>query len=134
VSSRWEFGQLRLTRLNWAVRLFQPSSRKGYGYMHRLYYQQMYWQTEQFLEVFGAQLLFLFATFSLILSAMQVILAALSSPWDAFKSVSWGFPITVIIFLAALLLGIIPMVAFILLPQLGFAGGLKEEPERRLCR
>jgi hypothetical protein len=121
VSPRWEFGQLRLTRLNWAVRLCQPASRKGKGIMQRLYYQEIYWQTGQFVQIFGAPLLFFFAAFSLILSAMQVVLAALESPWNAFKKASWGFSVAVIILLVVFSLLIIVVVAIILMSQFCFA-------------
>lgn len=76
VSLRWHFGQLRLSRLNWAVRLLQPRTASKKGFLHRLFYKKQFWQTGQFLNEFGAPLLFVFAALSLILSAMQVVLAA----------------------------------------------------------
>jgi hypothetical protein len=61
-SPRYHYGQLRLTRLNWAVRIFRFS----------WYYQTIYIQTGQYLERFAAPLLFLFASLTLIISSMQV--------------------------------------------------------------
>ena len=99
VSPRYHFGQLRLTRLNLAVQLFRPpSSRKvlipNYHNRNR--------QTGDFLRRFGTPLLFFFAAFSVVLSAMQVALAALGQEaWAAFVRASWGFSIAVIILIAA---------------------------------
>lgn len=129
VSPRWEFGQLRLTRLNWAVRLLQPPSRRGRGGLERLYYQQVYWQTGQFLETFVTPLLFLFGTFSVILSAMQVALAAHFDPWKAFNKISEGFSVAVIVLLAALFLIIIMIVAVVLVSQFCFAWRSQRRPK-----
>jgi hypothetical protein len=65
VSPRWQFGQLRLTRLNWVVRLAQPPSRRGKGFLQRIYYLQVYWQTGQFLADLVAPILFIYASISL---------------------------------------------------------------------
>jgi hypothetical protein len=131
VSPRWHFGQLRLTRLNWAVRLLQPSSRKGKGILQRLFYQELYWQTGQVLDEFGAPLLFLFATLSLILSAMQVILAGRSQdPWVVFVNVSWGFSVAVIVLLAVVFFSMALIVTLILFSQLGFAWREARKPRR----
>ena len=102
-SHRFHYGQLRLTRLNWAVRIFRPQSVKGKFFW---YYQQIYVQTGQYLERFAAPLLFLFASLTLILSSMQVGLAAQpQEPWMAFSRASWGFSVAVIFFILFLILG-----------------------------
>ncbi|KAK3357791.1 hypothetical protein B0T25DRAFT_630759 [Lasiosphaeria hispida] len=84
VSPRWRFGQLRLSRLNWA----------------------QYWQTGQFLNEFAAPFIFLFATLSLILSGMQVVLAAevneRGKSWHVFAEVSAWFSVAVIIIITVL--------------------------------
>ena len=103
-SPRYHYGQLRLTRLNWAVRIFRPRSVK-----HRFswYYQNLYMQTGQYLERFVAPVLFLFASLTLILSSMQVGLAAQpQGPWMAFSQTSWGFSIAVIISIVLLSLSV----------------------------
>ncbi|KAK4248431.1 hypothetical protein C7999DRAFT_40305 [Corynascus novoguineensis] len=106
VSLRWHFGQLRLSRLNWAVRLLQPRAARKKGFLHRLFYEKQFWQTGQFLNEFGAPLLFVFAALSLILSAMQVVLAAKfrdeKGSWRAFEEVSAWFAVLVIIVLVAI--------------------------------
>jgi hypothetical protein len=120
VSPRWHFGQLRLSRLNWAVRLVQPRAAREKGFQHRLFYGEQYWQTGQFLHEFAGPGLFAFAALSLILSAMQVVLAARSfagedgadasgrgrSSWHVFADVSTGFSIVVICILVASFFGL----------------------------
>ncbi|KAK2005607.1 hypothetical protein LZ32DRAFT_672467, partial [Colletotrichum eremochloae] len=75
VSPRWHFGQLRLSRLHWAVCIFQPSAAMQRGLTNRLFYEEQFWQIGEFLKESAASLLFVFAALSLILSAMRVVLA-----------------------------------------------------------
>ena len=73
VSRRFHYGQLRLSRLsrlNWAVRLFQPLSAST-----AWFYEIPHWSIRAFTERALAPLLFGFASLSLVLSCMQVILA-----------------------------------------------------------
>ncbi|KAK3368553.1 hypothetical protein B0H63DRAFT_488685 [Podospora didyma] len=106
VSLRWRFGQLRLSRLNWAVRIFQPRTSTEKGFLYRIYYEQQHWQTGQFLNEFAAPFLFLFATLSLILSGMQVVLATefneRGKGWHVFANVSLWFSIAIIIIVVVL--------------------------------
>lgn len=98
VAKRYHFGQFRLTRLNFAVRILRPSST---GKTFPWYYHQPYWQTGQFFQDLAGPLLFVFAAFSLILSAMQVVIAAVgTTDWPAFTRVSWGFSVATIILIA----------------------------------
>ncbi|KAI0435860.1 hypothetical protein F4803DRAFT_573624 [Xylaria telfairii] len=78
VSDRWYFGQIRLSRLNWAVRIFQPKPSTQKGFLHRLFYEEQFWQMGQFVNESVAPLLFVFAALWLILSAMQIVLTAKS--------------------------------------------------------
>lgn len=123
VSPRWEFGQLRLGWLNWAVRVFQPKVIESRGGMfRRLFYEGRYHQTRQFVREFGTPLLFIFATLSLILSAMQVVLEARpNNSWPGFVSVSVWFSIAVIIILSAIFFFILLVIVVVLIIQLGFA-------------
>jgi hypothetical protein len=119
VSPRYEYGQLRLTRLNWAVRLLRPRATKR---RFPWYYQQRFWQTSQFLEQFGAPFLFIFAAFSLILSSMQVVFAARgNNTWTAFSNASWGFSVAVIIANVVLVVLLISGIAGLLIGQAKFA-------------
>ncbi|PSN58818.1 hypothetical protein BS50DRAFT_509736 [Corynespora cassiicola Philippines] len=70
VANRYHYGQLRLSRLNWAVRLFRPPSAQT-----KWFYEIPYWSTGICLERAIAPLLFGFASLSLVLSSMQVLLS-----------------------------------------------------------
>ena len=74
VAPRYHYGQIRLTRLNSAVRLFQPRGSRCWWYYH-----QRHEQTSSYLLNLFAPLLFVFASLSLALAAMQVVL---TSPQD----------------------------------------------------
>jgi hypothetical protein len=110
VSPRWHFGQIRLSRLNWAMRILQPKAAREKGFLHRLFYEEQFWQTGQFLIEFAAPLLFVFAALSLILSAMQVVLAAKSGDdewsWRVFGDVSAWFAVLVVIVIVAVVVGL----------------------------
>ncbi len=119
VSPRYHFGQLRLTRLNYAVRLLRPSSIGG---TIVAYYHRRYWQTGDYLKHFGTPLLFFFAAFSVLLSAMQVVLAALGQDaWATFVRASWGFSVAVIILIAGLAASFIFGIIGLLVAQVQFA-------------
>lgn len=70
VAKRYHYGQLRLSRLNWAVRIFRPKNT-----LARLFYENSYWSTSDFMERAIFPLVFLFASVSIALSSMQVALA-----------------------------------------------------------
>lgn len=70
VAPRYHYGQLRLSRLNWAVRLFRPSLAQT-----KWFYTIPYWSTEIYVERSIAPIVFGFASLSLVLSSMQVLLA-----------------------------------------------------------
>jgi hypothetical protein len=100
VSPRYEFGQMRLTRLNWAVRLLQPRSVATGGWVaNRLYYLELYTQSADYSRSWLPPLLFAFAVLSLMLSAMQVMLAGLGlSTGEPIVRFGWGFSIATIVF------------------------------------
>jgi len=75
VAKRYHYGQLRLSRLNWVVRLFQPQHAST-GW----FYEIPYWSIVEYITRATIPLLFLFASVSLALSSMQV---ALSVPAEA---------------------------------------------------
>ncbi|KAI0506264.1 hypothetical protein F5B22DRAFT_454294 [Xylaria bambusicola] len=106
VSLRYQYGQLRLTRLNWAVRIikfYRIISRKQTQERLPWNYQEQLWQTSQHIQKYATPLIFVFAVLSLILSSMQVAFAAReATTWDAFVRVSWGFSIAILVFAATL--------------------------------
>jgi hypothetical protein len=122
VSPRYEYGQIRLTRLDWAVRLCRPPSRMKGFVTHRWYYQKTRWATRSYIESIAVFLVFMFAALSLILSSMQVVLSAKpDGTWQTFVKASWGFSITVIISLVTVAVTIGIGVMSVLLVQLKFA-------------
>lgn len=70
VAKRYHYGQLRLARLNWAVRLFRPSCATTIWF-----YERPHWSTGWYMNQAITPLLFSFASLSLVLSSMQVLLA-----------------------------------------------------------
>ena len=130
VSPRYHFGPLRLTRLKCAVRLLRPSSIGG---TIVTYYEKRYWQTGDVINRFGAPLVFFFATFSVLLSAMQVVLAALGqNAWSAFIRASWGFSVAVMILIAGLAASFIIGILGILVAQGQFA--LRMRHQKKVAR
>jgi hypothetical protein len=137
VAKRYHYGQLRLSRLNWIVRLFQPQhSSTGW------FYEIPHWSITEYITQATIPLLFLFASVSLALSSMQV---ALSVPADALwfrpldrftlSSMSrafWVFSITILVLTAVIwsLLFCIPLLG--LLRQLTW--GFRKERERAKAR
>ncbi|KAH6722573.1 hypothetical protein BKA61DRAFT_592863 [Leptodontidium sp. MPI-SDFR-AT-0119] len=128
VSPRYEYGQLRLTRLNWAVRLYCPPSRKKDFITRRWYYQETQWGIRDYIQSAAVFLVFMFAALSLILSSMQVVLAARQNDtWEAFVKASWGFSIGVILFFIAIFAIIGIGALLVLFAQLNFAMKARKE-------
>jgi len=134
VAKRYHYGQLRLSRLNWVVRLFQPQhANTGW------FYEIPHWSITEYITRATIPLLFLFASVSLALSSMQV---ALSVPADALwfhppdrtglsymSRAFWVFSVAIVVLSAVIwsLLFCIPLVG--LLWQLTW--GYRKERERR---
>lgn len=70
VAKRYHYGQLRLSRLTWAVRLYRPSHATTWWF-----YEIPHWSTAMYVERAVGPLLFGFASLSLVLSSMQVLLS-----------------------------------------------------------
>lgn len=121
VSKRYTYGQFRLTRLNWAVRLCRPSTMTKKT-KFPWYYQEMRWQTGDYLRDYGAVAVFIFAMISLILSSLQVMLTAQTfTTWSGFTEYSWVFSIGVLVSCAVLIFIIITGIVITLLIQARFA-------------
>lgn len=123
VSQRYHYGQIRLSRLNWAIRFFQPSSRRYHGTLGRLYYQQLYWDTSDFVQASIAPFVFIFGTLSVILSSMQVAMAVEANEqnkWDGFLWTSWVFSIAVLVLVAIFLSVLALIVVTVLLSQVSW--------------
>ena len=70
VAKRYHFGQIRISRLNWLVRLTQPNLAPSVWFYHI-----PHWSIEVYLKKCTTPFFFGFACISLALSAMQVILS-----------------------------------------------------------
>ena len=104
VSPRYHYGQIRLARLNWATRICRP--RKDGGLRANWYYERPYWSVSPYVHSAAVVLAFIFASFSLVLSAMQVMLAApaaaaenslVAAGEEAYARAFFGFSIAVIL-------------------------------------
>jgi hypothetical protein len=96
-------------------------------------YQEQIWQTGQYLRKYAAPLIFMFAFLSLILSSMQVLLAARGlETWETFVRVSWGFAVAAIIFTTVPVFGAFAVAAMVVIAQGQFA--MKAQLEDRRSR
>jgi len=99
VSARYSYGELRLTRLNLYCKIF----------LHRYHFQQVHGQYGAFFSQYYGPLLFIFGILSLVLSAMQVELAAeqlLAILWNAFWRLSRWVSVLSIVAITAVALAL----------------------------
>jgi hypothetical protein len=120
-----------LTRLNWALRLFQPSVRREKGFFGRFYYHQLYWDTSDFVHEYIAPFIFTFATVSVILSAMQVGLAVETMRATAFERWSWGFSIFILVAIIVFMTLLVVIVFGIFAMQTMFGSWKQRKPPKR---
>ncbi|GKZ33148.1 hypothetical protein AbraIFM66950_002932 [Aspergillus brasiliensis] len=118
VSPRYYFGELRLTRLNFWSRIF----------LGKLNYQKVEWQYGAYFARYYAPILFVFGVFSVLLSAMQLVLAVQGvpdersgSPWWTFAAVSRNFSIFTLVFVAAVTACLVTMVVVLAGRELVYA-------------
>ena len=144
VAQRYHFGQLRLSRLNLLIRVLRPRGARDRG--NNRHYYTMYWYTSAYLRQFVEAGIFVFASLSLIFSAMQVIMSlpaggpspAPRSAWTRhspeLSQAFWGFSVTVLLALAVgwFLLLVAP-VGYTLIQQL-FGYRQKRQFERDMAR
>ena len=115
-SPRFHFGELRLTRLNfWSI-----------FFLRQTHYFNMSRQYETYFSRFFQPLLFAFGAFSVLLSAMQVALAAgesvtESGTWRKFVSVSKWTSITAIFLVLFSLVWLLTVLIFKVLSELAYA-------------
>ncbi|KAH0829765.1 hypothetical protein AYO21_06752 [Fonsecaea monophora] len=106
VSPRYEFGELRLTRLNFWTKIF----------LRRYTYQKVHGQYGAYFAQFYGPILFVFGVFSVALSAMQVGLAIqpfvkVGPSWTVFAEVSRWFAISTLLCVALIVLFLIAILA-----------------------
>ncbi|KAL7942609.1 hypothetical protein V8C42DRAFT_331454 [Trichoderma barbatum] len=121
VARRYHYGQRRLTRLNWAIFLFRP---KSAGKSLKFYHESP-WSVSVFVRYAAVPLAFIFASVSLILSSMQVMLTVSDDSLlsggmneDGLRTVQrifWWFSILTLLFaaLSSALLAFIPLLIII---------------------
>ena len=73
VAQRYHYGQMRHSRLNHLVRLTLPRERSTFWF-----YEPLHWSTAPYMKGITTSVGFVLATISLVLSSMQVSLAAIS--------------------------------------------------------
>jgi hypothetical protein len=125
VAKRYHYGQLRLSRLHWAVRIFRPRLASN-----SWFYELPHWSTGPFLERALAPFFFIFASVALMLSAMQVMV---SVPADGlqFSAVNesglrimrrafWVFSIMVLMFSGVVWILLVIIPSYVLLSQLAW--------------
>ncbi|KAJ6506699.1 hypothetical protein C8R45DRAFT_1050940 [Mycena sanguinolenta] len=115
---RYQYGQLRLSRLNTYIRL----------YKFKLYYHQTYGQYGDLFPGLIAPFIFVFAVVSVALSAMQVILAVRQSTeanqaWRAFASTSQWFGVFCLLLALACGLMVVVVICVLMVRELVFALG-----------
>jgi hypothetical protein len=116
VSPRYAFGELRLTRLNFWSKVF----------LQRITFQKTHGQYGAYFARFYGPILFIFAIFSVALSAMQVTLAVqpliqLNRSWIVFAQVSRAFSICTLVCVALIALFLVSVLLALSLREILFA-------------
>lgn len=128
VSPRYSYGELRLTRLNFYSRIF----------LRKLTFHHIEAQWGTFLSSALAPFVVFFIIISVILNAMQVVLAVqnIDNPglsWTAFTSVSKWFSVFVLVLAMLVILFILLLTTFLFIHDVHFAQsilkGKKRDPE-----
>lgn len=112
VCRRYHFGELRLSRLNFWAKIF----------LHKWQFHKVHWAYGEYFAQFYGPLLFVFATLSLILNAMQVAVSATTPPpWEEFVKVTRRFSVVVLIFLLSACAALLALFTFMALREMIYA-------------
>jgi uncharacterized protein DUF6601 len=116
VSQRYHYGELRLTRLNFWAKIF----------LRRFSYHKSFGQYESYFTRFYGPILFIFAIFSVLLSAMQVVIAVQqvlpsAGSWDVFAKFSRGFGVFSVLAVALVVLGMLLLLVVLILRETIYA-------------
>lgn len=119
VSARWQFGDLRLSRLN----LWAPF------FLGRRNFRDVAWTYNAYFTRFYGPMLFIVGIFSVVLSAMQVVLtgnpAMFKSSWRAMEDIFQGFAVFTIICAAAISLFLLSTLFFLASNEALYAVGVR---------
>ena len=109
VAQRYHYGQMCHSRLNHLVRFTFPSERSTFWF-----YEPLHWSTAPYMKGITTSVGFVLATISLVLSSMQVSLAAAPGTW-ATANVYWTFSVMAqsVILLSWILMAAVPLAFFI---------------------
>jgi hypothetical protein len=124
VSPRYRFGELRLTRLNFWCRIF----------LFKATYEKVERQYGAYFARYYAPILFVFAVFSLLMSAMQLVLAVRTvlepdDAWLVFARVARGFALFTIFFVACVIVGLLAILTALVLREAIYA--LKDRAKKQ---
>jgi len=116
VSPRFRFGELRLTRLNFWSKVF----------LGQFKFEEVAGQYEEYFARFYGPLLFVFALFSVLLSAMQLGLATESHPdpgraWSHFSTISRWSAVAILFIVASSGLGLFLLLLYMIFSELTYA-------------
>ncbi|KAI9782853.1 MAG: hypothetical protein M1816_001673 [Peltula sp. TS41687] len=114
VSARYSYGELRLTRLNFYVKIF----------LRKFQFEDLHGQYAAYFSRFYGPLLFAFGILSIILSAMQVEMTVeqvTRGTWSSFWYASRWFSVICIVWIACLSLGLALLFAFKFVDEWVFA-------------
>lgn len=118
VSPRYHFGELRLSRLNFWAKIF----------LRRWQFRKASWAYADYFARFYAPILFVFALVGVVLSAMQVGLAARPS-WTSFVAVSAWF--SVLSLLLASTITMLFLFALLVMTMREFVFALQDRSRKR---
>lgn len=122
VSKRYQFGQLRLSRLHWAVFFMQPEAAQ-----YSMFYVLPYFSISSFVSGMFAPFAFLFASITVVLTSMQLLLTSNytsldESHFEVAKKISWRLSIFVMVILSFLSIAVFFLIPlFELLRQLRYS-------------
>jgi hypothetical protein len=115
VTPRYHYGELRLSRLNFFSRV----------YRFELFNREVHWRYDDYFAQIIAPTVFIFATVSVALAAMQVVLAAEqlghTSTWMAFIFTSQWYSVTCLFLAAACSIFFPTMVCIFLIKEFAYA-------------
>lgn len=131
VSPRYQFGELRLSRLNFWSKFFSG----------RMNYFQVTGQTNRYLARVFAPLIFVWATCNVILAVMQVVMSELAlydyddqGRWSAFTYLSRWFSVAILLVVVSAVLLFLLLLCGRFMRQLVFAlGDLSKKQDRSVA-
>ncbi len=123
VSGRYNYGELRLTRLNFYCKIF----------LRKFHFEQINAQYDAYYSRFYAPLLFVFGILSVILSALQVEMGVeqvAATPWVPFQKMSRWFGLLVVVSMVIMSLSLSLLLAWMIVDEWVFALSARRQRKR----